>query len=491
MTRYQYLVPTIVIVVVAATLLPTTAGAWGLSDPLNAAGGLSAGCSGALMPFRPHSSNKRRPSGGGIENPLGVIEAIVHALRANPQTRQSWAKIKEREAQFGISRSAYLPTVKGTFGIKKSQEETSVIHYPQLSVHALPITASGTLTLNYVLYDFGHRRADLENARELLKAIYATYNETLQTVFFNAAQAYYDAIAAKGSLNAAIAAEQSAKKSYLAALAKNRAGVGTLEDTLQAKTAWEKAVLNRVKDKGEFGSAIGSLAIVMGLKANTPITLEKINKKLPGVKFMRGVNALIAEAERQQPRLVAAKAQLSATEAQERSMKRQGFPTISLSASLSDNEQFHAVPGDTINRNNTIGVRINVPLFTGFRRLYQIHKVRAQIKEQEANLSNIKQQISLDVWKAYQELKTDTEGLKAASDLSQSAQHAFKVAQGRYDAGVGNILELLNAQSALANADQQRIQALSKWYVSRLKLLASLGKLGFWAINRSKNKKCK
>ena len=56
------------------------------------------------------------------------------------------------------------------------------------------------------------------------------------------------------------------------------------------------------------------------------------------------------------------------------------------------------------------------------------------------------------------------------------------ISQGRYKGGVGNILELLNAQSALANAEQQQIQAQSNWRIARLQLVASLGRLGVWAI---------
>lgn len=58
----------------------------------------------------------------------------------------------------------------------------------------------------------------------------------------------------------------------------------------------------------------------------------------------------------------------------------------------------------------------------------------------------------------------------------------FNVARGRYKAGVGKTLELLNAQSTLASAQQQRIQAMSNWRAARVKLAASLGRLGMWAI---------
>jgi outer membrane protein len=61
--------------------------------------------------------------------------------------------------------------------------------------------------------------------------------------------------------------------------------------------------------------------------------------------------------------------------------------------------------------------------------------------------------------------------------LLQIAQTSFVTADERYQHGVGQILELLNTQTALANARQQRVQALADWNNARMQLAASLGKL--------------
>ncbi len=115
-------------------------------------------------------------------------------------------------------------------------------------------------------------------------------------------------------------------------------------------------------------------------------------------------------------------------------------------------------------------------------RSYQIQSAKAQVELKTADLANEEQKISLEAWESYQSLQTETENLKATDDLSQSATQSFNVAQGRYKKGVGTIIELLNAQSTLADSKQQRILALSNWRTARLKLASSLGKLGFWAI---------
>jgi outer membrane protein len=86
-------------------------------------------------------------------------------------------------------------------------------------------------------------------------------------------------------------------------------------------------------------------------------------------------------------------------------------------------------------------------------------------------------QVSLEVWTSYQSLRADAANLSNSRELLADARRALDVARGRYKEGVGTFTELLNAQTALADAQKQRVLAVSKWRSARLKLVASLGKL--------------
>ncbi|MDR2112696.1 MAG: TolC family protein, partial [Candidatus Accumulibacter sp.] len=87
------------------------------------------------------------------------------------------------------------------------------------------------------------------------------------------------------------------------------------------------------------------------------------------------------------------------------------------------------------------------------------------------------QQVALEVWTNYQDLVTATQSIRTAADLLASAEQSERVALGRYKAGVGTILDVLNAQSALASARVQRIQAALDWSVSRAALAKAVGTL--------------
>ncbi|PRC93952.1 TolC family protein [Solimicrobium silvestre] len=86
-------------------------------------------------------------------------------------------------------------------------------------------------------------------------------------------------------------------------------------------------------------------------------------------------------------------------------------------------------------------------------------------------------QVAQNVWINYQGLKVSAENLRISLEIVESAQEAFDASESRYQKGVAAILEVITTQTALANAQQQRIQALAGWQNARIQLAASVGSL--------------
>ncbi|AOJ08707.1 TolC family protein [Burkholderia mayonis] len=423
-------------------------------------------------------------------HPIALEDAILEAICANPQARQAWANARAQAAQVGVNEAAFLPTLNATGGIQRNW--TSTTYEANLGTVSASDTQTqtqtsryGALNLSWVLFDFGKRSAALRQARELLAAANATQDNTLQTILFNAAQAYYNLRDAQAAVDAAHTIERAAQDSLTEAKAKHDAGAGTLSDQLQAQTSYRRAVLDRVSAEGDVQNATGTLAVAMGLDANTPLQIAPAEPTVDRNAFAEGVAQLIDEAKRQHPKLVAARAKLDAARANVDAVRAQGRPTISLTGSLNRNspsyqQQFGIQT--TASHGSMIGVQVTIPLFEGFASGYRVAAAQAQADAQEADVQNTELNVSLDVWKSYQSLQTDTANLDNSKDLLGDAQRSLDIARGRYKAGVGTFTELLNAQTALADAQKQRVQAVSKWRTARLKLAASLGSIGLWSV---------
>lgn len=423
---------------------------------------------------------------------LELDDAILQAICAHPQARRAWAEARAQAAALGVTTAAYLPTLNATAGIQRNTLSTT---YDYSAIGAGSIRRSqntsskyGALNLSWVLFDFGKRSAARRQAHALLAAANATQDDTLQTVFFNAAQAFYALRDAQASLDAAQRIEATAGESVAEANARHKAGVGTLADELQARTSYRRAVLDRVSAEGNTHVATGALAVAVGRDANAAVQImpQESDVGTPD-EIGTGIDQLIDEAKQRQPRLVAARARLDAARANADAIRAQDRPTISLVGSLTQNnpsyqQQPQSIP-ITRSRGSMIGVQVTIPLFEGFAAGYRVEQARAQVDAQEAALHDTELQVSLDVWKSYHGVQTDVANLVNSRDLLDDAQRALDIARGRYKEGVGTFTELLNAQTALADARKQRVMALSKWRIARLKLAASLGKLGLWNSN--------
>ena len=431
-----------------AAVLPVWAG---VDDPFATA---------ALTP--PPAAASRTPCATALPaTALTALDAVDLALCNHPQTREVWAAARAQAALVGVTRGAWLPTLNGTLASTRFQYENN------------PYSRnSAALNLAWLLYDFGLRSANAENAAQLLNAALATQDATLQSLFLNALQTYSAAQATQAAVGASSLAERSAREAFQAADARYAVGVATPADRLQAQTALSQAMLNRVKAEGEARNALGALANALGLPAQQPIRLAELPALPAEVSFQKAVDTLIGEAQARRPDLQAAEAQLKAAEASVDVARAQGRPSLSLGAG----PLWQDSAGVTT-RGNSIGLSLNVPLFSGFETTYRVQAAAAQAEVKAAQRDRLRNQVALDVWKAYQSLSTATQSLQMTADLVASAEQSERVALGRYKAGVGTVLDLLAAQSALASARLQRIQAQLDWNVYRATLAQSMGAL--------------
>ncbi|KVX80622.1 channel protein TolC [Burkholderia ubonensis] len=426
-----------------------------------------------------------------VDRPLALEEAILQAICSHPQARQAWANARAQAAAVGIAKAAYLPALNATTGIDRDTRSTTydygAIGLGSQSRSQQSSSQYGILNLSWVLFDFGKRSAGLRLARELLAAANATQDDTLQAVFFSTAQAYYAVRDAQASVDAAWQTERIAHESLAAARAKHDAGAGTLSDRLQAQTTFRRAVLDRVSAEGNVRTAVGALAVSMGRDANTSVRIVTAEPVSDDHAIAAGVDELINDAKMRQPKLVAARARLAAARANVEVVRAQGRPTISIAGSFTQNNPSFQQQADSfpISRSHSskIGIQLTIPLFEGFASGYRVAHAQSQADAQEAELRNTELQVSLDVWRSYQALQADAINLTTSRDLLDDAQHSLDIARGRYKEGVGTFVELLNAQTALADAQKQRVLAVSKWRAARLSLAASLGRLGLWTMD--------
>jgi len=399
---------------------------------------------------------------------LSLADVTEAALCNNPQTREAYASARVQAAQVGIAKSAYLPSVNDNVSGNLN------VALPEQSARSNPYSnLSNNIVASYLLYDFGNRDANLENARQLLQAASATQSSVVQYVLLNTIQAYYQVQAGIAALEAALEAEHASEESFKAAEARYKAGIATPADKLQAQTLYAQNTLNKITVEGTLKTAYGTLANVMGLAANQTLKLAVTSPIQPLQNIDQDINALIELARIRRPDLIASEAQLKAAQASIDASRAAAKPTISVA--VSNNLQDGS--NQSFGSNSALGVTVSIPIFSGYGPSYRIKSAEANAEVRSAQRDQLRLQISLDVWRAFQSLRTASESTRAAATLVSSAEESSRVALGRYKAGVGNIIDSINAQSALASARQQQIQAKLNWNIARAALAQSIGEL--------------
>lgn len=401
-----------------------------------------------------------------IERPLNLPDAVSLALCHNPQTRILWAAARAQAAQVGVSEAGYLPTLTASGSDSRNQNLTG-------GTTTVSNSRSAGLTVSYLLYDFGGRAANVESARQLLLAANATRDTTLQTTYLGTVQAWFALLTARANVATTVAAEVAARESLAAATARHQAGSATPADRLQAQTALSQAALNRITAEGNAASAAGTLANLMGFEANQPLQLTEGEPPRPDAHLDRQLGEMIAEARRKRPDLAAAEAQIKAAEAQVTAAWASGLPTIGLNA----NTGITRFNGGADARTNSLSLSVNIPLFTGRKTTYLTRAAEAQLEGKIADRDRIANQVALEVWKTWQTLLTSSQALQAADDLAASAEQSEHMILGRYQAGLGNMLDVLTAQSTLTSARQQQIAARYNFMASRFALAQAIGEL--------------
>jgi outer membrane protein TolC len=301
------------------------------------------------------------------------------------------------------------------------------------------------------------------------------HDAAVQDLVLRVEQAYAQYQGARALYAAQKASVAEAKTSFDAADERRRTGVATIADVLQAKTALSQAQLNLQTLDGQVQTLRGAVATAVGVPANVPVEAEE----LPQVDIeqqLARIEDLIAQAQRERPDLLRARMQEEAAKSHATSVRARGWPQLVLTGNAS--ALAFIAPGYPVGNSYGGALQLRWPLFTGFRDSFDAAQAEEQAKAAAARSESVEQQAILSVWSSYQAVRTAVQRVRTARDLLSSAQQSADVAQGRYKEGVGSILDVLTAQSALAAARAQEVQARADWQLSVASLAHDTGALG-------------
>ena len=459
---------------------------FGAIDPLNVGKKVSPAPN---VPWRPTNESMQPmtvPVPGAMQSvpeevkgPLSLAQLTDLALRLNVKTRQAWLQARAEAATLGVERADEWPQLSGLFSNRIGRAISGTAGTP-VSVFT---TYGPTVSLSYILFDFGQRAADIEAANYRLLAANLSQNRVLQEVVFQVEQAYYRVLAFDYLVRASRESLNNFETALDATQRRRSSGLATAGDEYRADTQVGQARLVLTRNEGELSKARGLLANAVGLPVNIPLQLQAVSEFPPVSEITQSMNALLDKAKVNRPDLIAAEARARAARASSQAVSRAGLPSLEFVSNYGRTFFTDIRTGQDV---YNFGFNVRIPLFSGFRDTYNVRRAQELADQAGSARDQLFSQTELDVWQAYFDLQTSASSVASTANLVKSATESAAAAAARYKAGVGSLLDFITAQLDDTNARVQQIQSYLDWYTALARLNFSIGVNDILAATDSK-----
>ncbi|MEM1058785.1 MAG: TolC family protein [Verrucomicrobiota bacterium] len=409
-------------------------------------------------------------------------QLIDEALRRNPSTRVTWQQARSAAFNVKAAEAAYWPTL--TMNLTGVASDQTSPTFSGDSPEYMYVAFQPQIQLQWLLFDFGVREADVDAARFALLAENYAFNEQLQNVVLNVMTNYYAYNGDRLKVESARSSLKLSEKTLDRADLRQKSGLGTSTDVFEARQQVAQSKFDLQAALGELEEAKVRLAASLGLPGNAPLAVTPPQRKVNLDVLNSTVDSLVNLALRQRQDLAEAYSNWQSQRADARSKDAAIWPTISLQITA-DNTFYDAeeeVGGATINQDGDYGEATGLLVFSwdffdGGEKLNEARSSRALAESAREELANTELMAVAEVVVAYVLLQSATEQVKAGRALVESSRQSFEATNIAYRNGLKNILDLLTAQNNLASAEASLATALTDMYTAAADLADATGSL--------------
>jgi outer membrane protein len=327
------------------------------------------------------------------------------------------------------------------------------------------------MTVSQMVTDFGRTSNLVEMAKLNAQAQNEATNTTRAQILLATGRSYFAVLRAHALLQVA---QQTVKARQVVADQVTALAESKLKSTLDVSFAnvnLSDARLMESQAQNDLKAAEAQLATAMGLpnEAGFDLSEEAMPPQLPD-----RIDDLLRTAIANRPELRDLRLEESAAERFVKAEHALYYPSVGVVGSAGfAPAAFDTVPG----RYGAIGVNLNIPIFNGG--LFKARQTEADLKAKATvqRITDVENQVARDVRVAYLNANTAYDRMGLTRQLLDNAQQSLDLAQTRYDAGLGSIVELSQAQLNLTTAQIANTSATYDYQAQRVILDYQTGTL--------------
>jgi len=406
------------------------------------------------------------PPPAGAENQiakgerLNLQRCIETALQNHPSVQGARDTIRVGESRVGQAQSNYYPQVNwqtdyARIGRSRTGRSSGYDDY------------SSSVVLSQNLYDFGKTRTQVNIERLNTDASRQNFQNTAAEIVFGVKSAYYTRLQAEKNREVAVETVTQFQHHLIQAKGFFEVGAKPKFDVTKAEVDLSNAILNRIQAENTLRLARVGLNNALGVPdapefaIDDNLLFQKEPVDLPGA---------LEKAYLNRPDLQAMIKKMEAANASIDLARKGYYPYVTGSAGYGfSGEDFPLSDGWNV------GAMLNIPVFNGLQTRYSVEEARANLDVVRANESSLRQSIRLEVEQAFSNLRDAEERTEATRIAVRQAEENAELANGRYDAGVGNPIEVTDALVSLSNARTGYIAALTDYRIAQAGLEKAVG----------------
>ena len=386
-------------------------------------------------------------------------------------SRQSLLANREKIPQ---GRSLLLPQV--TLNANILYNKQTVVESPYQTVDLQYPSRTFTLQLTQPLFRWANWQTYKQD--ELLVAqAEAQYAQAEEDLIVRVAQAYFDVLNARDTIDFLKAQKQAISEQLESAKRNFDVGTATITDTNEAEARYDLADAQEIAAQGDYEVKQAALQQIVG---HPPGVLASL---LPGVHLATPAPARLADwlssAESSNPQIAQAEANFQVSERQVEISKSARYPSLDVIAERSFQRSPTSIlpPELGSNAQNSIGIQLSVPLFTGGYNSSKITEALALSEKANDDLEASRRAADQNVRQAFVGVINGLAQVKALEAAEVSSNSALESNKLGYQVGIRINIDVLNAQQQLFSTKRDLAKARYDTLVNSLKLKAAAGTL--------------
>jgi outer membrane protein len=412
----------------------------------------------------PSTSTSPSPTG----KLLTIDDAVRIGLENHPRIRSASERVSSQQAVLGQQMSAYYPTISMSNQYRTSQSSTN-----GGNDHAAD-SFSSQASFNLTLYNFGKREGNVQAARETVDATKQDYETTNQDTILAIKQAYYVYLGSQALVN--VRKDTVRNRDLLVRQARGFYEVGTRAriDVARAEANLYTAQADLIAAENAVKVAWVTLRNAMG---SPRLPEQPVAEDSPETVFSMNLAGARNVAFDSRTELKSFDAQRRASDQLIAVARRGHLPDLIFDASygrrhVSDQKGLNTFP---LQPTWSVQLSLNIPIFDGFRTTNRVEETLHNYYNVKAQEEDRRQQIALEVEQSYLRVVETQERIKATDSAAKAAKENLDLAQGRYQVGVGSIIEVTDAETLYTDAQTTYIRTIYDYKIADAQLARAMG----------------